>query len=68
MYNSFNNFHIRKIIFSYLRKNPKKICFKCQDICIWNKEIKKYFNVYNDKTYCYECYHILLPKLDCIIS
>ena len=40
-----NNNDLRKIIFSFLRKNPKKRCNICECICIWDKDVKKYLKV-----------------------
>ena len=40
-----NNNNLRNIIFSFLRKYPKKRCNICECICIWDKDVKKYLKV-----------------------
>ena len=36
-----NNNDLRRLIWSYLRKKPKIACFKCNDVCVWDKKKNK---------------------------
>ena len=40
-----NNNNLRNIIFSYLRKYPKKRCSICECVCIWDKKVKDFLVV-----------------------
>jgi hypothetical protein len=53
-----NNYYIRNIIFSYLRKEPKIKCKKCNIVCVWDKKINEYveFNFY---PWCKKCFYNL---------
>ena len=68
-----NNNDLRRLIWSYLRKKPKIACFKCNDVCVWDKKrIKQYYylstriqsgdltNIY----YCKECWIESVPNLE----
>jgi hypothetical protein len=63
------NSDFKKIIFSFLRKKPKKICFYCKDVCIWNKKVKEYYYAYyvsSGTLYCIDCYSLYLQTLSLI--
>ena len=53
---------LRKLIFSYLRKYPKKQCYLCADVIIWDKKaVKQYIDMswVQDipiQTYCIDCW------------
>lgn len=51
---------IRRKIFGYLRDKPKLKCTKCNDVLIWDKPLKRIYNLQleNDITakFCYQCY------------
>tara|TARA_B100000963_G_C22622669_1_gene670756 strand:- start:2588 stop:2827 length:240 start_codon:yes stop_codon:yes gene_type:complete len=74
-----NNNDLRRLIWSYLRKEAKVSCHLCKDVCIWDiKRRKQYYymsmliegelkNVY----YCKECWlnNIPLnPYFNCIVT
>ena len=40
-----NNKDLRKLIFSYLRKYPKKVCFICERVCVWDKKVRDFLTV-----------------------
>ena len=40
-----HNDDLRREIWSYLRKEPKLVCMKCGDVCVWDKKVKKYYFV-----------------------
>ena len=52
---------IKREIFSYLRKDPKLVCYKCNKILIWDKEIKPIYHKSLEKNYiaafCQSCYY-----------
>ena len=55
-----NNKDLRRLIFSYLRKYPKKRCHVCGLICVRDKEVNQYvdlmFSYPDNNTYCMKCY------------
>ena len=76
MENVMNNNDLRRHIFSFLRKKPKKVCSICNDVCVWDKTVKHHLeinlNLFGFRngisdTYCKECYQEY-NKLPCIIS
>jgi hypothetical protein len=59
------NNDLKNIVFSYLRKYPKNVCFYCKDVCVWDKEIKKNFILFNkNEVYCYVCYNSILDNFN----
>lgn len=60
-----NNNDLRRYIFTFLRKEPKELCFICKDICVWDKTVKKHVLMNKDifgflhanQTYCLECWY-----------
>jgi tRNA(His) 5'-end guanylyltransferase len=58
----FGNEDLRRYIFTFLRKKPKKICFDCKCVLVWDKKIKDYIeygNIGNSligNIYCYSCW------------
>ena len=57
-----NNDDLRRIIFSYFRKEARVICCSCKKVCIWDKKIirrytqipvRDHFIVYKQ---CLECH------------
>jgi hypothetical protein len=76
MENVMNNDDLRRHIFSFLRKEPKKKCSICEDVCVWDKTVKHHLDINlslfgfrngNSDTYCTECWqtYSILP---CTIS
>lgn len=80
LYNNMNSFSIeifgnddlRRLIFSFLRKKPKKFCQICDKVCVWDKKVNNYmelsyypWNFYGD-VICYECQQSINPS--CIIN
>lgn len=63
-----HNDDLRREIWSYLRKEPKLVCMKCGDVCVWDKKVKKYYfvpkmiNVYKS-AYCGECWGKLIKDI-----
>lgn len=53
-----NNYDLRKIIWSYLRKNPYKTCNICNCVCMWdkNKVIHEYIVLSENEIYCLSCF------------
>ena len=51
---------IRVKILSYLRNKPKLKCNKCNDVLIWDKPLKRIYNLPLDNDHteklCYQCY------------
>lgn len=39
-----NNSDLKREIWSYLRKKAKKQCNRCNCVCVWDKQIIKYYN------------------------
>lgn len=71
MINIFEIDDIRKYIFSFLRKEPKEICKNCKIVLIWDKDVRKNFNISIKKHenfellngyYCIECYYKEINK------
>ena len=65
------NSEFKKLIFSYLRTKPKKICIFCKDVCVWDKKVKDYFIPFfvpNGTIYCIDCYSFYLQTLRCNIN
>ena len=55
-----NNYDIRREIWGFLRKEPKKICFKCKSVLIWDKKVKNYYTFpkyyqHENISICHEC-------------
>ena len=67
MENVFSNDDLRRNIFSYLRKYPKKQCQHCKCVCVWDKKIKCYREL-NDIVYCNDCCYKNYNGPGCIIS
>ena len=67
-----NNIDLRKLIFSFLRKYPKKACQICDKVCVWDKKVNQYIELrYHPwksyvKILCLECQQSLNPS--CIIN
>ena len=64
-----NNKDLRKLIFSYLRKYPKKVCFICERVCVWDKKVRDFLTVkllqlevdeLNKDVYCNDCINSIL--------
>ena len=58
----FGNEDLRRYIFTFLRKKPKKKCFDCKCVLVWDKKIKDYIeygNIGNSligNIYCHSCW------------
>ena len=55
-----NNYDLRREIWTFLRKEPKKKCFKCNCVLVWDKQIKKHYSIshyYGQENVfmCYDC-------------
>lgn len=66
---------LRKHILSFLRKKPKISCAKCQCVCVWDKKVIEYIQVYpfmesTNKYYCISCLGEYYESLNigCIIN
>ena len=69
----FYNDDLRKYIFSFLRKKPKKKCYDCNKVCVWDYKVLDYvdcnlnpFTFIIDEnnpkvTYCIECWSNHVP-------
>ena len=42
---------LRREIFSYLRKNPKRNCMKCQKVLVWDKKVNEHVIINDDYKY-----------------
>ena len=61
-FNVMNNMDLRRVIWSYLRKEPKIKCYKCNCVCVWDKKIiNAYYEHYvtsfieSDGYICWSC-------------
>ena len=71
-----NNDDLRKLIFSYLRKEPKKSCSDCNKVCVWDKMVNPYveypapFYIKGGKSkpFCIECWRKEVPLNNCLVS
>lgn len=66
--NVFDMDDIRRLIFTYLRKEAKKRCIHCNDVCVWDNEVKPYMetNVKQNRfnyVLCCECYELLSDNM-----
>lgn len=54
----FENDDLRRYIFSFLRKEPRKKCTMCGDVCVWDKTVKYYiaYGNNNNNVNCTECW------------
>ena len=66
---------LRRYIFSFLRKYPKKICSDCNQILVWDKKVKNYIVAKwiplknnNNDNYCIDCWYKYLPINSCLIT
>ena len=60
---------LKRHILSFLRKIPKISCAWCNCVCVWDKKVKDYIQVYpyfnsENKHYCMECLHIYYSELN----
>ena len=57
-----NDKHLRKYIFSFLRKEPKVSCDLCKICCKWDKKINMEYYVENrsKKTVCGICFDMVV--------
>jgi hypothetical protein len=65
------NSELKKLIFSYLRKQPQKNCVFCKDVCVWDKKVKEYFKPFfapKGTIYCLDCYSLYLQTFRCNIN
>ena len=57
----FANDDLRRYILSFLRKTPQKICRVCQEVLVWDRQVKFHIQTYLDKgkhqALCTECFH-----------
>ena len=67
MEETFENDDLRRYIFSFLRKEPQKKCKYCHCVCVWDKKVNDYFNVF-DFTICRVCWYKNYNGPGCIIS
>lgn len=55
-----NNNDLRRYIFSFLRKYPKKKCYYCDLVCVWDKEVNHHVDMMffypETKTLCLKCH------------
>lgn len=52
------NSDLRRLIWSYLRKNPKRECFFCNKVLVWDKkklDLHFIIPILDDTVYVYEC-------------
>lgn len=55
---------LRRYIFSFLRKDPKKKCYDCESVLIWDKKVNDYISISKEISqftlpagyYCMSCY------------
>ena len=53
---------LKREIFSYLRKEPKRKCHNCNAVCVWDKKVKDYVDCnfdpskFKGKICCFDCY------------
>lgn len=51
----------RRLIFSYLRKEPKLSCHQCKRVLVWDKSVTNYHKKSLEKNYmaffCNKCYY-----------
>lgn len=73
-YKVMNNSDLLGLIFSFLRKYPKKACKRCNSVCVWDKKVRNYvelnyypWNMIGD-TLCYECYQDIVVNPTCTIN
>ena len=73
-FNVMNNMDLRRVIWSYLRKEPKIKCYTCNCVCVWDKKVRNYvelnyypWNMIGD-TLCYECYQDIVVNPTCTIN
>lgn len=53
-----NSVYLKNNIFSFLRKEPKKVCYFCKCVLIWDKEIKNHLYIPNiDNQYGFSTYY-----------
>lgn len=66
---------LRRYILSFLRQKPKISCANCKCVCVWDKKVIEYIQVYpfmhsDNKYYCTSCiseYYTSL-NMDCTIN
>ena len=70
----FLNDDLRRYIFSFLRKTPKKACQDCKKVLVWDNQVNEYmeplsnvFFGFKDASYCQHCYYNRL-NVSCIVS
>lgn len=63
----FGNDDLRRYIFSFLRKYPKKKCKYCGDVCVWDKKVKFHIELNNDAL-CTDCWFNNFNGTGCITS
>ena len=71
--NVFEINEIRNLIFSYLRKHPKKTCIHCNKVCVWDKEVASYVQTNVEKStfnyvLCEECYDLFSSQMYCNVT
>ena len=67
----FENDDLRRYIMSFLRKTPQKICRVCQDVLVWDRQVKFHIQTYRDKdsqALCTECFHKTYNGPGCTVS
>lgn len=42
---------LRREIFSYLRKHPKRKCIKCNKVLLWDKKVSEYVVIQDEYKY-----------------
>jgi hypothetical protein len=60
-----NNLHIRKYIFSYLRKVPQIRCYYCNKVLMWDNVLEPILSYFKNNIMidlCNDCYTIVLRK------
>lgn len=66
----FGNDDLRRLIMSFLRKTPQKICRTCGDVLVWDKQTKFHISYYDNDNYstCTECFAKTFNGPGCTIA
>ena len=66
----FGNEDLRRYIMSFLRKHPQKICRVCNDVLVWDKQVKFHISYYDNNKFstCTDCFSKSFHGPGCNIS